>query len=309
MIVTDKIAILMATYQGERFIGEQINSLLSQTCGNWELYIHDDDSRDRTPEILSEYQSRYPDKIHVLVGAPAGGAKENFMFLLGQVNAPYIMFCDQDDVWLPDKIDLTYQAMRQSEVNTGRSTPTLVFSDLTVVDQNLHVIAERMSKYQQLDPGRTAFKDLMIQNVITGCTCMINRALQEKALNCANSGAMIMHDWWCALVAAYFGEIRFVDKPLILYRQHGDNSVGAKKITDFKYILKRLPEKRKIEDSLSNARKQIACFSKTYSVDESLLSGFAHLGEKSKLERLHFYYRNGVKKCGLLRNVGLLVWG
>lgn len=307
--MTDKVAILLATYNGETYIREQIDSLLRQSYTEWALFIHDDGSTDRTPEIIRDYERTYPDCIHVLPGKPCGGAKENFFYIMRQVTAPYVMFCDQDDVWLPEKIEETLSQMKTLEAQSGTGIPALVFSDLSVVDGNLNLIADRMSVYQKLDPDRVRPENLMIQNVITGCTVMANRALVELALKVENTNDVIMHDWWFALVASVFGRISYVDKPLILYRQHGTNSIGAKKIGSVKYLQAKFKDGRGIKRSLAATQRQTLLFVNTYSVSSPVLIGYGHISKKTKVRRLWFYIKNDVKKCGWQRNLGFLIWG
>ena len=207
MYTTEKIAILMATYNGEKYIREQIDSILSQSYKQWELYIHDDGSNDKTNEIISMYADQYPEKIHIVRGGATGGAKNNFMFLMGAVKAPYVMCCDQDDVWLDDKIKRTIKAMKNAENYKGVNTPILVFSDLKVVDEKLNIISGSMNRLQRLNPKKTKFTDILIQSLVTGCTMMMNRSCIEMSLKVKHVNSIIMHDWWCSLVAAYFGEI------------------------------------------------------------------------------------------------------
>lgn len=309
MFTTDKIAVLMAIYNGENYIEEQLQSIIAQTETNWELFIHDDGSTDGSLQIVNRYKTRDPNRIHIMEGPSCGGAKDNFFFLMRQIDAPYMMFCDQDDVWLPEKIELTFQRMREQESRFGEDTPLMVFSDLTVVDHKLHRIAERISVYQKLDPRRVRCKDLMIQNVITGCTVMVNRALMKKAICMERTDEIIMHDWWCALIAAQFGNISYVDLPLVLYRQHGDNSVGAKNVNSLKYLGARLRNKRSVKQSLAATQNQMRYFAETYSISDPVLCRYGQLGGMNKAKRLWFYATNGVHKCGWQRNLGLLIWG
>ena len=306
---TDKIAILLAAYNGEKYIAEQIESLLYQTQTQWELFIHDDGSTDSTPSILQSYVQRCPARIHVLDGPPCGGAKNNFFYLMRSVRAPYVMFCDQDDVWLPDKIALTMERMRELEAQQGSQAPLLVFTDLRVVDRALETVGERMSVYQKLDPRRTRLKDLMIQNVITGCTVMVNRALLELAVQQEDTDDIIMHDWWCALLAAGFGKISYVDQALVLYRQHESNSVGAKNIGSIGYLRRRLRDHQDIQHSLQAMRTQAAFLARCFSAADPLLSEYGELGGRSKAERFCFYLKNGVRMSGWQRNLGLLICG
>lgn len=308
MYKTDKIAILMATYNGEKYVAEQIDSLFMQSYTDWELFIHDDGSTDKTPEIIDTFEKKYPDKVHVLHADACGGAKENFFFLLRQVRAPYIMFCDQDDIWVPDKIEATFLQMRSVEQQSETEVPVLVFSDLSVVDSDLHLIAERMSLYQELDPRRIHPENIIIQNVITGCTVMINQALAELAGRPTKLENIIMHDWWCALVAACFGKISFVDRPLVFYRQHEGNSVGAKKLNSWSYLKEKLQSGSKIKASLRSTQMQSALAAGNYDVPP-FLRYYGMLDDKRKMQRLWFYMKHHICFCGWQRNLGLLIWG
>ncbi len=308
MAETNKIAILLASCNGEKYIAQQLDSILAQSNTEWELFIHDDGSTDCTPKIVKEYEKRDPSRIHILSSAPCGNAKDNFFSIMRQVHAPYVMFCDQDDFWLPKKVELTLQLMKELE-QEEENLPALVFTDLSVVDRDLNFIAERMSNYQRLDPKRTAAKDLMIQNIITGCTVMINSSLAELALQAEDTDSIIMHDWWCALIAAFFGKIGFVDIPLVLYRQHEKNTLGAKNIRNFSYICSRLRSQGEIRASLLATQKQTACFIRTFSVDDNILCSYSKLYEKNKVQRLLFYFKNQISKSDWRRNLGLLLWG
>ena len=125
MRCNEKIAILMATYNGKDYIGEQIDSLLAQSFTNWHLYIHDDGSTDGTDKVIHQYENRYPQHISILNYPSQGGACGNFLSMLENVSADYYMFCDQDDVWLPEKIERTFERMKTAEqqhANLPRST-------------------------------------------------------------------------------------------------------------------------------------------------------------------------------------------
>ena len=310
MIRTDKIAVLMAAYNGGKHIRAQIESLLSQTCREWELFIHDDGSSDDTPAIIREYAGRYPDRIHVLDGPGTGGAKYNFIYLMKTVRAPYVMCCDQDDVWLEDKIEKTRRHMERLEADGGKDRPALVFSDLAVVDEDLCVIAKSMNEYQKLDPERTGFVDLLVQSVVTGCTMMMNRACVEKAMQGFNPDNIIMHDWWCSLVAARFGRISYLDEAPILYRQHGGNSIGAKAIADPRYIMGRIAAGKEIKRILELTRRQALEFAETYGLGaEDIASRYSAVGSEGKYSRLRFYRSHNLRKHGFVRNCGLILFG
>lgn len=305
---TDKIAILMATYNGEKYICQQIDSILSQTCKDWELYIHDDGSTDDTIAAVESYVEKYPNKIHLIDGKSTGGAKYNFFYLFGQVEAPYYMTCDQDDVWLDKKIELTYDKMLTIE--NKADVPCLVYTELRVVDSELNTIADTMSGYQSLDCHKRTINQFILQNSVTGCTMMINRALRDKMLHITDIDNTIMHDWWAALVAAQFGKTAFIDEPTILYRQHGDNSLGALGINKLSYIVRRVWQKKQIQESMRLGRLQAREFAKTYNLPaDSLAVRYAALEGKSRLVRQRFYKENDMYKTGTMRRLGQAVWG
>lgn len=305
---TDKIAILMATYNGEKYICQQIDSILSQTCKDWELYIHDDGSTDNTIAAVESYVEKYPDKIHLIDGKSTGGAKYNFFYMFGQVEAPYYMTCDQDDVWLEKKIELTYDKMLTIEDKADISC--LVYTELRVVDSELNTIADTMSGYQSLDCHKRTINQFILQNSVTGCTMMVNRALRDKMLRITDIDNTIMHDWWAALVAAQFGKTAFIDEPTILYRQHGDNSLGALGINKLSYIVRRVWQKKQIQESMRLGRLQAREFAKTYNLPaDSLAVRYVALEDKSRCERQRFYKENDMYKTGTMRRLGQAVWG
>lgn len=308
MYSTDKIAILMATYNGEKYICQQIDSIISQTCTDWELYIHDDGSTDNTIAAVESYVGKYPDKIHLIDGKSTGGAKYNFFYLFGQVEAPYYMTCDQDDVWLEKKIELTYDKML--DIEDKADIPCLVYTELHVVDSELNTIADTMSEYQSLDCHKRTINQFILQNSVTGCTMMVNRALRDKMLHITDIDNTIMHDWWAALVAAQFGKTAFIDEPTILYRQHGDNSLGALGINKLSYIVRRVWQKKQIQESMRLGRLQAREFAKTYNLpDDSLAVRYAALEGMSRRVRQRFYKENDMYKTGTMRRLGQAVWG
>lgn len=243
----DRVAILLAAYNGVQFLSAQIDSVLAQTYGNIKLYIHDDGSSDNTLEIAEKYESSQRDKIVVFRdGIKCGGAKQNFIHLLKSVygKSDYYMFCDQDDVWLPEKISVTLEKMKQSESDFGK-IPILVHTDLTVVDKNLNVLSESMVRYQKIKISNNhSLLKLSLENTVTGCTVMINSALAGKLINIPSEA--VMHDWWAGLTAlVYGGKVIYLNKSTVLYRQHGKNSVGTQK-TDLKYMFLKLTDIRNV---------------------------------------------------------------
>ena len=307
---TESIAILLATYNGEKYLTAQLDSLLAQTYTDWVCYIHDDGSKDSTADVISSYCTRYPDKFISISGAPTGGSGSNFMYLLSQVVAPYYMMCDQDDVWLNFKVKKSYDTIKSLESYYGDMSPILCYSEVEVVDDELREICPTLSKFQQVDLHKNEFGRIMIQNVVTGCTTIFNRELVKKALKVKHKENIIMHDWWLALIARKFGTLQPMDEVTMLYRQHGDNQVGAKNAGSFQYYIDKLFTNGSVKYELERTRKQALEFAYTYDLPKSDLSyEYGRLKSRNKLRRLGFYYRNGVVKQGIKRNIGLIIYG
>lgn len=223
-----KIAILMATYNGEKFVTEQINSILSQNFKDWTLFIHDDGSTDKTRPIIKEYCDENKNIVFIEDNIRRG-AKNSFLFLLNNVDAKYYMFCDQDDVWLPDKISKTYNQLNNIEDHNTR--PILICSDCMLVDSNLKIIEKSM-----WESGKMKYKIknpyfLEVTDFYTGCTMLFNRIVKELLSTIENFPPKYLHDQIIALtVYKYNGIIIHIDEPTILYRQHGNNVYGGTKI-------------------------------------------------------------------------------
>jgi hypothetical protein len=221
------VAILLATYNGERYLDELMRSLLSQTYQDFVVIVRDDHSSDRTPAILDHWSAAQPNKISV-VSDDRGNLRSlgNFARLMELCDAPYFAFCDQDDVWLPNKIELAITKIRQLENQFGKTTPILVHSDLKVVDGDLREIAPSFFSYSHINLGNAERLDhMIINNVVQGCASMGNRALLK--LGRPIPDGVLYHDWWVALVATSCGVLRTIAEPTILWRQHGRNQVGA----------------------------------------------------------------------------------
>jgi glycosyltransferase involved in cell wall biosynthesis len=222
-----EVEILLATYNGARFLREQIDSLLAQDYENIRVLARDDGSSDGTVEILQQYAERVPDGFQLMPASPAtGSAKQNFLLLMKASSADYICFSDQDDVWLPDKVSRTKQAMDQLESQWGKKEPLLVFSDLHVVDEQLKMLYESFWTHMNLDPDRiNRIPELMVRSVVTGCTAMVNRPMLDLAVRMPEEA--FMHDRWIGLLASFMGRCGIVRAQTVLYRQHEHNVLGT----------------------------------------------------------------------------------
>lgn len=304
-----KVEILLATYNGEQYIRQQLESILSQDYDNWVIRACDDASTDGTYNILKEYQEKYPDKFILEKNEQGfGSAKKNFMNLIKNSTCDYVMCCDQDDVWLPNKISLTMQAMKENEQG---EMPVLVHTDLKVVDANLNVLSESFFEHSNF---RKEFElnEILIQNFVTGCTMMMNRPMVDLMSRGDNCDRILMHDWVASVLATSVGKVTFVDVPTMLYRQHAINSVGAKKY-GFALFLSKLKE-AKMKQSLIDTTLQAAEIAKLYQdiLDKEkyeFIHQYGTLWEKNKVQRICFYLKHKVLKKGLPRKLCQLIVG
>ena len=294
------VEILMATYNGEAYVRAQIDSILAQTDGRWHLTVSDDGSTDGTPAILDEYARRYPDRItRYRSGRRFGGACGHFLHLMSRCDAPYMLFCDQDDVWRPEKVGRMLAALEA----IGADTPGLVFSDLMPVDDELRPIADSMMAYQDQRAEGLDYRALLMQNVVTGGAMGVTRALKELAGNVADERDILMHDGWLAALAARFGRIEYIPEALSLYRQHGDNSVGARDVRSAGYVLGRLKKLHGVRETMIGKKRQAALHARLYG-DDPFLRGFA----KSR-SGPWFYWRYRALIHGFWRLAGMMICG
>lgn len=301
------LAVLLATYNGEKYLPELLDSVLPQLPPGGFILAHDDGSTDGTAEILNRCAAEFPTLKVLADGVKTGGASANFSYLLNKADADYIMLCDQDDIWLPGKIDTALAAMRELEARHTAAVPLLVHTDLKVTDEKLNVLCNSFMRYQNLTPDTAnSLPKLVAQNVVTGCTTLINRALRDRALPVPPEA--VMHDWWLALAACSFGHIGYDSTPHILYRQHGGNDTGA-----HRWSLRLIASKllRRQTDSILATRKQAGIFAERYKAQlpaetHQWLETYAHIDRLGFFEKRIFLLRNGIVKNGLARTLGLL---
>ncbi|MDD4005441.1 MAG: glycosyltransferase family 2 protein [Elusimicrobiaceae bacterium] len=300
------IEILLAAYNGEKFLRQQLDSVISQLPPDCRILARDDGSSDSTGAILKSAAAGFPEKLLVLEGSVKNaGAAANFSCLLSRSCSEYVMFCDQDDVWLPSKIKRSVDRMKELEKRHGRETPLLVCSDLEVVDGNLRQIAPSFIKYAGLAPvSEKSFERLLVENSVTGCTVMINRPL--KTLAAKMPPQAVMHDWWLALTAAAFGAAGYIAEPLVRYRLHGTNTFGA-----YRWSLSCALDRK---SNLAAAQRQAAGFLATFHDKlppgrRRIIEAFAGLDKMRWPARAIFLARHGLLRTGFVRNMGLLFEG
>ncbi len=300
------ITIIMAVYNGQEYIREQLESLKDQTYTEWRLVIRDDRSSDKTAEIVKKFSDEVEQEVIFKVNEkPSGSAKNNFALLINDAKeSDYVMFCDQDDIWKKDKIEITFNKMKQAEERYGRDFPLLVHGDVEVIDENGNINADSMFEMSHINAD-SKLPQILIQNHVTGCTMMCNKKLIVGISEYTSSEYIIMHDYLAALYASVFGKIEVIKKPLLSYRQHSGNSVGAKNNNNPMYLLKRLANGRKsYKEAMETSRNQVKFFVEIYREELA-----ASLGSRAKLYRIMFYKKNHIWKNGTIRKIMQVIWG
>ena len=220
------ISVAMASCNGAAFLEEQLESIYAQTLKPDELVVTDDCSTDGTCEILQRYSVSHGLKFHV---NPARlGPLGNFAKAISLCSGDFIALSDQDDKWLPNKLEILCAELARLERLYGKETPLLAYSDLFVVDRDLKPLANSLWSQGGGNPRRNSLNRLLSRNVVCGCSSMMNASLRDLALPFPENAQM--HDAWLGLVAAAFGRLSYLPQRLLLYRQHGDNAVGARSI-------------------------------------------------------------------------------
>ena len=307
------VDILLAVYNGERYLRPFLDSLMAQSFQDFRLVVSNNMSTDGTAAILDTYRSILAGRLLVLPSAERRlSAHANFARVTEFGDASYIMYADGDDIWHADKVGKGIQAMKAAERQYGVTDPILVHSDLRVVDETLRCLHPSFWCYQFIDPCRTALHQLLLQNCVTGCTAMLNRPLFELGRPIPSDACV--HDHWYALVASAFGHIIPIREALIEYRQHGGNVTGAKKwgpgyvIAHALRIYAEDGARETIERNVRQAQAFVSRFASAFNPEQKkVVENFAAIRTQGALNRRWNLVRNGFWKAGFVRNLGLLL--
>jgi len=297
------VEILLATYNGEAYIESFLESLKAQTYPDIFLTIRDDGSSDQTVDRIEKCLSSWKKPWRWLsVPTSARGPMHNFSTLLNHANAPYVMFADQDDIWLPEKVNQSLNLMKHLENKRGTDRPILVHSDLQVVDANLNLIAPSFWNYSFMNPNLNSLNRTLVQNYIPGCTMMLNRALVDFSQPFPTEA--LMHDWWMLIVASAFGEVGCIREPLTLYRQHSNNCIGASR--------GRFLNIRAIKNKLSENTQQTKAFYKMYqnklsTEQQKMVHTLAHLDDMNFFQKRKVLVKYRFFKHYWVHNLGLFI--
>ncbi len=233
MHMNPTVAVLMATYNGEKYLREQLDSILSQSYKNIKIYIGDDASKDSTSKILETYQKQFPEKISYVINKSNLGVVKNFEQLIQNCQEPYIALADQDDIWKVNKLELSLKKLQTIE-NSG---PAMVHSDLTMVDISCKLLKSSFFDFRKIKFSQDrSINKIISHNGVMGCTILFNQALKEKLLPFPEK--LDTHDYWIALVNETIGKRYTIEESLIQYRIHENNtSNNIKKLQRKKGVL------------------------------------------------------------------------
>lgn len=217
------VSIAMATYNGGKYLSQQLYSIIAQTHLPYEIIIVDDCSTDNTREVLSQYSSKY-DFIKLYFNETNLGVVKTFEYAISLCSGDFIALADQDDVWFPTKVE---------ELVNNIGDNWLIHSDAMLVDSHLQIINASHFAYSK-NKYKWSFVDYLISNNVTGCTMMFKKQLLQYILPFPEG--FYIHDHYIALVASYHDKIKLYDKPLIYYRQHGGNTIGARRLPFERFV-------------------------------------------------------------------------
>ena len=287
-----KVNILMSTYNGQQFLAEQIRSIQEQSYTDWTLFIRDDGSSDNTKEILKDFEHQ-DSRIHLIDNDKSDnlGVIKSFHKLVNHDRADFYFFSDQDDVWLPNKLELSLKEAQ----NYLADLPLMVYMDLKVVNQDLKIMTESMVKSQSHHANTELVQELT-ENTVTGGVAMINHALAEMW---QETDDILMHDWYLALLASAFGNLVFIDQPGELYRQHSDNVLGARTLSKrFKKWIRPHILFAVYWDLIKNSQKQARHLLQMplSQSNRELIEAFVTIMDKSMLERFRILRKYGLRK-------------
>ena len=307
------IDIVLATYNGDAYLAQQLSSIQhSEHYHQWinRIIVSDDGSSDNTQKIVEQLQKQDSKITWVENTGQTKGPKSNFSFGVGESNANYIMLCDQDDIWLPTKIEKSIQKIKEAEQKLGSQTPILVFSDVQIVDENLNEISPSYFTLKHISKDwYLNFDNLCQQNVVSGCSLICNRALIDKAFPIPESA--YMHDWWLAMVASRCGYIGFIDQALMQYRQHDHNNIGANKRTKLDLCQRFLFHLAQFEKSVVQIIKQAQVF-KAFEREHNLPANntiqlLATLEQLGRLQRVKLLTNKSITRSNFAGRIALLI--
>lgn len=294
-----KVAILLCTYNGERYLDEQLNSVLNQIHTNWRIYASDDGSDDETPKILEKFQEKVGrDRIAILNG-PKNGPTDNFLSVLLRVDGDceYFAFCDQDDVWHEEKL---YKAVK---VLIGLEVPAVYCSSTRYIASN-----GKFLQYSYVFKREPSFKNALVQSIAGGNTMVFNRMAKNILSKTPKFQMLVAHDWWLYIViTAYGGYVHYDKLPSVDYRQHSNALVGENRSFNAKITrLLRLLDGRYKYWTNQNLRALNALAHELPLESNKTLDYYKKIKYKSFFVRVFIFIYSGIRRQTLVGNIALL---
>lgn len=301
-LVIPHVAILMATYNGEHYLQEQLDSIASQTEKNWVLWVSDDGSSDATMKILKNFSKNFPAGKISIVNGPKTGFANNFLSLIYNplVSAQFFAFADQDDVWFDDKLERAINCLKQFSTEV----PALYCSRTEFVDRNLAHIG-----FSDENKRPPSFLNALVQNIASGNTMVFNQAACNLLVKAGREINIPLHDWWTYLVVtACAGKVYFDPRPSLYYRQHENNLWGMN--TGWRNRGKRI--KKLFEGRFQQWNGQhisaLNVLNARLNMDsKETINIFIKIREEALIQRLFYLKKSGLYRQSLLGNIGLWV--
>ena len=300
----EQVEIVMATYNGEKYIKEQLDSLLSQSHPYLLVDVCDDGSTDDTVSIVKDYEKK-DSRVRLFENKTNQGYIRNFMSGIVRCDSPYIMLCDQDDIWNWDKVELTLEKMKLME-RENPEKPVLVFTDAMNFDSSTGKKLGRFHEMSHLNVKKVDTAHLFMENKCIGCTIMMNRAILPYLRELPEE--IRVHDWWLALICSHFGAIGYLPEATLMYRQHEGNQIGGTSYSG--YLRKRISKMKEQRQVLFDTYRQGKAFLRVFDSQmtkeqRKTATKFATMADASFFGRRYLALRSGFLKSGLIRNVGL----
>jgi glycosyltransferase involved in cell wall biosynthesis len=307
---TPLVSVVLASYNGEKYLQQQLDSIYAQTYPNIEVVVCDDRSSDGTVTLLEDYKQKKG--LRYYINQERLGVVKNFERAILSAKGQYIALADQDDTWLPMKIEKCLAKIKETESKTGADRPVLVHTDLYITDSSGNIAGTSYWKHARLDPACTLSR-LLLENSITGCTILINRALSELSLPIPQH--VLMHDVWLGMVASAFGKVTYLNEPTVYYRQHTNNVLGSVQegvtkriIKTIKTILLSSYRQQYLQENIEQAKAfKYQYFSLLNRQQLEILDSFINFKQQSFFSRRLTFIKYGLLKYNLFRNINMMI--
>lgn len=308
------INIVLCTYNGEKYLMQQLESIRNNTFTDWKIYVFDDISSDDTLKILNDFKNRYPTKIEISINSERKGWNSNFIHAAFEISKSMktedmMMFCDQDDIWNADKIERTYLEMKRLTGDYGNDVPLLVHGDAEITDENGNVLGKTFQKMMHYRHDHLDLSHHLMEAHVQGCTSMINKSLacSMKNVSEATSG----YDEWIGMIAYALGHVSYIEEPLLKYRRH-DSQVTSGTLNFWDIVGSKIGHLSEQKQYVFGYSREVRDFIQIFDgrIDDrsmEILMDFATLKDQGFWQRREIIIRDHFWKSGFLRNIGLML--